>query len=437
MRKRAGGLLACGLFFLGLLAPLPAHAHPAKVDDFPLTAPLTGSDYGMPARVVLPREILSRTAWSLRDVRIFDDLGQETAFLVDVSGSSAQESISWEVQGSQTIGEDLVFLLGRGGDTGAAADLTILSGQAWACSDIEVFTSTDSLLWQPLTTGRIANLESRLDARWMSIRLPETHAPFLKVVLRRMKREGGVNPFGCLDRRGRETDLSDPPPFTRIQGFVSRISKGGAIDPAYDEESVVRFDRSLDSRGNTVIDLAGMNLPVKEVALSVGQGCFYREAFILAGGHEEGSAFGIKASGGICSIPGLGFSRTALMADIGNAPRIRIRIMNNGEPPLDLNRISLRWPRACLIFVPQKGRRYSLCFGAGELPSGPAGQAVMPGDEAKALWKTGAPVLNESYRPGRSGADDIRWFFIFGAVILFIYCIGFWAIQVRNITTSK
>ncbi|HNY65561.1 MAG TPA: hypothetical protein PKM41_08975 [Deltaproteobacteria bacterium] len=41
-------------------------------------------------------------------------------------------------------------------------------------------------------------------------------------------------------------------------------------------------------------------------------------------------------------------------------------------------------------------------------------------------------MVNESWRPKGTGADDVRSFFVAGVVIVVVYCVVFRAIQVRN-----
>jgi hypothetical protein len=433
MRTRAGGLVACGVFFLCMLGAVSAHARPAQVEDYPLYSPLTGSGYGTISQVVLTREVLSRTYQSLDDIRIFDDLGRETPFFVHVSGTPAPSLVKWDIQGSQAFGEDQVFLLGRTPDMGAVKDLALVSSQAWACSDVEVFSSVDGQAWLLLTAGKAANLKPVLNLRWMDMPLPETHAPFLKVVFRKKRPEGGLSPFGCFSSRPARPELSDPANFADVRGFVSHVSRGDANGTEYDEMVVSRFGWNLDSQGNTVIELPGVSLPVTEVRFEVGQSCFYRDVAILAGGEEKGSSWALKGSGGICRIPGLGLSRLSLKADLGSAHRIMIRVVNGGEQPLALSRITFRWPRTHLLFMPEAGRKYRLFYGESGASPRTSSLDAAPGDGPFAQWKAGAPLVNDIYRPRTEGPRDVRRFMIIAMVILVLYCIGFWAIQVRGI----
>jgi hypothetical protein len=432
MRKRAVCLLAGGACLLGLLAAIPAQA--ARVEDFHLYAPLAGSEYGVPVRVVLPPEVLSRTFQALREIKIIDDLGQEIPFLFDVSGSYPRRAMRWEIQDTRTIGDDQIFLLGRGMDGGLVEELTVISGQAWACSDVEVYSSRDGMMWQPLAKGRIASLKPRLDVSWMSIDLSRTSDPLLKVVLRRMSREGGPSPFGCLGGPG---GLPDPVPFTAVQGFTSSVAPAGAGGMVYQEERVDRFTGDMDAQGNTVVDLPGPGLPVTEVAFSFAQGCFYRDVSIFARKGGRGTSYDLKGSGGICDLPGLGLSRSSLRADLGSAPGIRLRIAAGGGPPVSLSSITLRWPRTSLLFVPQPGRTYGLYFGTDSPRVGPAGQSYTPGDDVQVFWKAGAPVENRVFKPRRTTADNRRLFFILSVAVLVAYCIGFWAVQIRNLRAGR
>lgn len=442
LRQRIGKLLRCWvLVCMGMALWSHASARGLKTEDFPFSAPLEGRSSSGLVKVAVPSEVLSRSDPGLTNCRIFDDLGEEVPFFIDTVHELERQALRWEIVQSRETREGAFFLISNPNGADFVNNLEIIAGRKSGCSDIEVFFSPEGTAWQLIAKGRLTDLRPSYNAYRMSIALPETFADKLKVLLKKpalVKGESGFKACRIFD-----DVLPGLNPLSGIRSFSSLPGKGpdkgSHMDEAVFQEPACR----LDDQGNTVIELGRVDLPVDQVSIQAADGCFYREVELDTADRDEESSYRPKGAGALYRIPTLDLGRDTIAAAMEKARFFRIRILNKEESPLAVNRVSLRWARRYLLFMPRQGRSYEIRYGSGQVPGAQYDlERITPYGTYGSLaglpaWKMGRSSPNADYEPDRLVKEQFRRFFIIGVIVLITYFIGFWFIRIRNLIPRR
>ncbi len=434
MAMKIGALLRYGVLVgVGMMLCGQAEARPVNADDFPFSAPLEGRPGLSPVKVALPSEILSRCGPGTANVRVYDDLGKEVPFLIDTVREPGRQFSRWDIVRSQDMKEGAAFLLGNPEGAGFVNNLQIIADRRPCLADIEVYAAATP--WRLIAKGKVADLRPSYNAYRMGIDFPETLAAQLKVILKRPAVEKGPGPTACSPF---DDALQELNPLSGIRGFA--VLQGKGTGPGLDEEVFEGLPCSRDDQGDTVIDVGRVGLPVEEVSIRAADGCFYREVEIHATDSPGEPLYRSRGSGAVYRIPRLDLGSDVIRADVAKAHLLRIRIMNKNASPLAVGRVSIRWARRYLLFVPQPGRSYVVCYGSAQIPGAQyvpdwkaryGGLAGLPG------WKVGRSSPNADYEPERLAKEQFKRFFFIGVVILLAYFIGFWIIRIRDLLPRR
>jgi hypothetical protein len=163
---------------------------------------------------------------------------------------------------------------------------------------------------------------------------------------------------------GLEFSVQQGKPQTfRIDQIVGRRRAVPSFLPVYDQVSFAPPDLHTDDRGNTIIALGRVNLPVTEVRLSVDTRYYYRTVELWTADIDKPEAYRRVVSGVVYHIPGMQTPRTTLVTPSVQSPYVQLHIINGDNPPLRVQHVTVAWPQYQLYFIPEADRRYTLYCG--------------------------------------------------------------------------
>jgi len=351
------------LLSLTLMAPLPGQA--AVPTDLRLLAPMVGElTPDVPVRLPLPHQVIAATKPGFADLRLFDDQGLETPYVVYPQSAPPSYTFAFEVL-SYSQGEegDTIVLL-RPQEAGPFWELTVQTTARDFHKTVRLQASHDHTTWVEVTTDALFDFSSHLDIRKTTLAFTETDAPYLRLLLKDV-----VPPpadatalqlrYGGLDFAVRGGSLK---PFR-----IDRISGRGGNPPGtaqvYDTMTFDQPETRTDAQGNTLVRLGRVNLPVAQLTLTVDNPYYYRRVELWAADTDRDDAYHQVASGAVYKLPGVVTADTALRMTPPQAPYLRVKILNGDNPTLRLQQVEVAWVRRHLYFIPAAGRRYTLYFG--------------------------------------------------------------------------
>jgi Protein of unknown function (DUF3999) len=311
-----------------------------------------------PGRVALPldREVYAEARSDLADLRVLDDTGRTVPFVVDRDPAEPGAPLRPE-------------LLNRGFRAGESASVTLDFGEAKRKSALHVSLSGDNFRRRVVVEGSADGraYSTLVDDAWLfaipgapptrfeRVTLPAGDQRFLRLSVH----HGPDDP-----RRIEILDVS-------AEGPVERLTEGMTL-----AVPLRRAERALDAETLLTLDLPGPRHPFREIALDVATPSFLRSVAVEA---QRIPAAG--ASRGEPAAPGLDWTPLAdgvlyryesggrlyactRLAVSGRERRVRLRIRNRDDAPLDIRGASLVVPRERLLFEAGPGRQYRLVYGA-------------------------------------------------------------------------
>jgi hypothetical protein len=317
-----------------------------------------------PVRLPLPRQVLAGTAFDFADVRLFDDQGLETPYVIYAQSPPLSYTFPFQVLSYSQSNEGDTVVLQRPQDIGPFWELTVQTTARDFYKAIHLQASHDRATWSEVTTDAIFDFSSRIDVRKTTLAFPETDTPYLRLLLQdtvvpkadaaavQLRYEG-------LDVvvRGQATQ-----PF-RIDRISGRVGAPQATDSIYDHTTFVQPDTRTDTPGNTLVLLGRVHLPVTQLTLTVDNPYYHRRVELWAADTDNDDAYQQVASGVIYKLPGMTTADNTLRVQHVHYAYLRLKIFNGDNPPLHLQQVEAAWVRQNLYFIPAAGRRYTLYFG--------------------------------------------------------------------------
>ena len=326
-----------------------------------------------PGRVVvdLDRDVYAEARVDLGDVRVVDDSGIRVPFVIDRETAEAPPSLT-------------PVVLNRGFVAGRAAVATLDFGQRVRKSAVHVSLSGENFRRRVEVEGSDDGqaFTTLLDDAWVfaipgatryeTIALPDGDHRFLRLTVHlgsddpRRIEIGGVTADG-----GRAPDLSGTPLPVAIRA--------------------IQLEKERDTL--VVVDLPGAHHPFRAIELDVATPRFLRSVVVEA---QRLPLDWVAIGDGVVyryESGGRRYEKTRL--DVGGRERrIRLRIRNLDDAPLDVRAARVIVPRERVLFEAQPGRVYWLTYGDERAPAPSFDLQRTIGDPS--AWAAGA-------RPGRLG----------------------------------
>ena len=356
------------LLAIGVVLILPVRLHAAAPEDFRFLAALTGTLMpGVPVRVPLAAEMIAATQHNFADLRLFDNHGQETPYVLYTQSTPQPPPATFAFRVLSYSQSDAVETidLERPEDTGAWQEIDVVTTAQNFHKSVQVQTSPDRITWEAQAVDSIFDFSARLALRKTTIEVARTEARYVRLLLQDVAPFTGQPPGMTLRYEGLEFLVSKGKPGSfRIDKIIGRSGVVSSVPPVYDRVSLAPSDRHTDNSGNTVIVLGRVNLPIAEVALSVDTLYYHRAVELWTADVDKPEAYRRVASGVVYHIPGMPAPRATLVTPLSQPRYVQLKIINGDNPPLRLQQVTIAWPQYHLYFIPEAGRRYTLYCGS-------------------------------------------------------------------------
>lgn len=382
--------------------------HGAVPDEFRFKAHMTGEKkVAVPVRVTLPKAVIENSDVDFNDIRIFDDRGMETPYIIYEESRLAPppRSFTWKVVDYEVKQAIQSVVLERPKGAGTVADLNLITKARDFNKGIKILSSPDKLSWRLISAGAVFDFSSQIDLRKTGVRISDPGDPFLKVVLE--DKSTSVPTGEDIGLRYKDLEFTLHGGRTdalSIDRFFSHLDQEIPVKGHFDETTFRDPKTFLDRDGNTIVELGRLYLPVHDITFEIRKDYFYRHIqFQVA--HETGDGAYLPATSDVIfKMPHLGESKVSMTVRQPKTPYARLKIVNNDNPPLEVQSIKIRWIRRNLFFIPESGRDYRLLFG-GEKFSPPRYEVdkIVPNKYDRLLsyaeWKIDEIQENEQYKP--------------------------------------
>ncbi|HOO47208.1 MAG TPA: hypothetical protein PLM29_13315 [Deltaproteobacteria bacterium] len=435
-RQGKGVRMCCFLLeilLLGMFSWLSA----AEVSDFAYSAPLSGTRYGEIVRIVIPQHVISGTDQGFEDLRVYNDLGVEVERAVFFQPAAEQVSVMWDIVDAGEREGTYQVILRREPSEGHIQDIEFLSEKGMFRCQASIFSSSDAVSWKHLADGTLVDLRPYMNMRVTKIDLPATAATHIMAEIRQYSAERRdiyldvfLEQFG-IDRFAQDMGM------IRVTGAHSTVRAQEMQGPVYDQILFTAPESYLDDDGNTIIDLGKTGLPIDEVKLDVTDPYFYREVQLFSISEKASGTYLFRGGANIYRMDAYGISCTSLPFEEAKCAQVRLKIINDTRAPLSVRGVALRWARRELFFTPEPHRQYTAYFGARQMkaPRFEIADLLSRQPEKRAacaVWNIGRIEKNESYDPDRLMKKWFKAFFLIGMIMLMVYMLGFWVIQIKN-----
>lgn len=415
----------------------------AERSDFEYFLSLEGTgEADTPVRMALAPELIALTSNQFADLRVFDDQGKETPYIIYTQQPAPASSFDWQVLTyHSSAGVQTVVLERPVHIRGIVQELVVDTPNRDFEKKIEIFASSNQQAWTLLAAGAIFDFSSRINLRKTRLEFLATTTKYLKIQLHEniaLPEQGENLRFRYKDLEfavGEQFGTSE----LTLTRFRSQAMPEDARSVEYSHMTFVQPQAHLDEDKNTIVSLGRVNLPLERVNLRLDKGFFYRTVELLTAQQDQDDAYFAVAQDVIYRVPGIDEEKTFLEFHQPQYPYLRLKIVNHDNPPLKVQEVTVFWAQRDLYFIPEPGRSYALYC------NGPAGQA--PKYDIQQLipqksdhlwrypeWQTGTLQKNSDYRAQidlNARAKFERYLFI-GFVILIAAGLGLWMLQLMK-----
>jgi hypothetical protein len=396
-RVRAMGKLSCILLLVAAVAYAASvqpsqFRHQAGIED--------GFTPDAPARVTLTEGVISKTSRAFSDLRLFDDKGLETPYVIyeEIVPGERETTFQFKVRSFDTDGDQVVVILERPENEKAYDRIDISTPARDFKKNVEVYTSSgsgDGLPgeWQMLASDTVFDFTSRIDLRKTRFQVGSTSSRYLKLVLTSEKAAGEEGQSIRLEYDGLQFEVGgmnrEPFRIDRVSGWRGERRAG---EPVMDRKVIIRPRHDVDDKGNSLYSLGPVNLPLSQVTLKVDRKYYHRNVQLLGADTDNDEDYIQTGSGTVYNIPGMDEPSASFSVAARHYRYMKLKVVNRDNPPLDIQQLELAWPRTNLFFLPEKDRSYTLFFGGDKIskPDYELGQIIKKEHEQLASY----PVLS-------------------------------------------
>ena len=370
-----------------LLSGAAAYAGPFQPSQFEHKAALKGEFVpDTPASVNLPVGLVSKTTSRFSDLRLFDDTGQEVPYVIygETEPGEKVTSFNFKVLSYEETDNEVTVVVERPVREGAYDRIEIVTPARDFKKKIQVLTSLDNgneipSEWLQYTDDSLFDFSSNIDLRKTRIHVSSTSSRYLKLILTDDRPAANGEQTLRLKYDGLEFEVGGmkegPFRVDRIRGWRGKSRAGSTV---LDTMTVEKPVRTINDSGDSIYFLGAVNLPVTSVTLQVEKKYFHRRVVLLGSDGDQDDDYREITSGTVYNIPGMDEPSVTVTSPARSYQYLRLKVINRDNPPLEIRKVDLHWPRSNLYFIPEKGRSYSLYFKGEEIsrPSYELGQII-------------------------------------------------------------
>jgi hypothetical protein len=405
---------------------------------FPKAAPLPVEvDTVQPVRVVLSREWLQLSGPDQRGLRIRDDLGSEIPWATAIqSGQRVNETLhGLRVRNFSTSAEGEEILLQSTSGRITLTEVRISTRSRDFRRAVRLYGSLDSENWELIGEGMLFDASSRLDFRQLAVACKESTVEWIRMeLLHDTERLSGEMSVTLGDRMIVVRDLPVAADL-RIETVVAVNVRSADVEAVWQEWEFSNLQPTTTATGDTLFNLGDLNIPVEQIVVISPQPVYSRRARLQQSTGGDSSHFRNVISGVIEARLGANEPQSFVSGYAERVGQAQMLIENDGNPPLRVDAIRLRWYQRELVFIAEPGRSYVLLGGspaAGVRRYDIAGMVGLePQDLAiKQAWNAPAPVDNADWDPASTDpgiwSESNREILLTVIILILAAGIGFW-----------
>jgi hypothetical protein len=391
----------------------------------------------------LKKEVVSETHSNFSDLRIFDDLGRETPYVIygEEKPSQAIKTFTFKVISYQDADGLSEILVERPKGGASFSSIQFVTANSDFKKSVKIVGSLDRKAWKDIATETIFDFTSRVNLRKTTIKMPQADYSYLKIYI---KDDSSVEENSTdikLHYNGFEFAVGgDQKKLFRIDRIIGSNGVSAPSEEVLDYTYCNYRDIFTDSNGNTIINLDRVNLPVTEITLQVGNPYYYRFVELLESYSGEEKSFHKLCSGNIYKITGMKSPEDTIRCIQPSMKYLQLKIFNGDNPQLQISKIKLGWVKQNLYFVPEYGRSYSLYFGSDnvEIPLYELKNLIAPEYEKLKQYKvigTASITSNPDYEPQKSvvnNREKIEKSILTSVVLMLVAGLGYWAYRLMK-----
>lgn len=417
--------------------------------DFRFKASLQADEkIGMPVRLALPRAVITETSRELSELRLFDDQETEIPYVMYAQRGSTRttQSFTWKVIDYQNIdGTQTIFLESPAGD-GIIYNLNLDTKARDFNKSCKVYASTDRTFWKLIANDSYFDFSSHIDLRKTTLKLPDTKARYLRVILKDNDKPIDQGEDIRLRYKDLEFTLSGlTTGEIKIDGFTSTLGRTKHDPPLFDHAVFHKPRTFLDNEKNTIVALGRVNLPIERVSLKIKNTYYYRSIELWVAETDDEQAYQRVAQDVVYKIPGINSEKNTIAYNQPQHAYVRLKVINHDNPQLQVEEVTIEWIRRNLYFIPEASRRYTLYCGGENIPTPRYELQKLVPDHYEQLmrydeWKIGDLQKNEDYapKPAVPSQKPFERYLLTVLVILLVCGLALWAFRLmKNIPDSK
>jgi len=447
MRKRTRGLWQFLIFLIGL-APAIRPAIAEELSRFRYTAEFSEElERGKFYQATLPAEILQKSQPDQSDIRLFDSDNRVAPYVI-LSQDVMEKIFNFEIVSADKIDSPAAWeVIIKTPETNMSVGRILLTLQNRDFKQIVLVEgSQDQKGWEPVVTAVIFDFSSKIDLRKTDIDFP-SRASYRYFRLTFQDENDSDESMDSMDahlsisERGLSFSFHSIPTkelrLDKVSGKTDRnkdeIKKFDQVDFT-DIQALIHKENAEDK--SDVIDLEA-GVPADRIVFDISNSYFSRkvEVFGKNVGEEDYTRLNTQDIYRF-HFGDIQTEKTALLLSSKKYDHYRIRIINQDNPPLNLNRISFRWFRRNIFFIPEKSGPHRLFFGNSlvKKPNYELQQFINPDNWFKQSYlratlpksKTGANTLFLIEEVEASRQEKFEKYLMTGVIIFLVFILGIW-----------
>ncbi len=396
----------------------------------------------------LSKDIVSETHNKFSDLRVFDDLGRETPYVIydERKPSRKIKTFTFKVVSYHDTDGLTEIVVARPKSGASFSSIQFITLNSDFKKTVKIIGSSDRKTWEDVASETIFDFTSRIDLRKTTIKMLEVDYSYLKIYIKDDSPVGENSTDIKLNYNGLEFAVGgDRKEIFHIDRIIGSNGISAPSEVALDYTYCNNRDVFIDSDGNSVINLDQVNLPVTEITLQVENPYYHRFVELLGSNSGKEQSFSKLCSGNIYKITGMKNPEDTIRCLPSGTKYLQLKIFNGDNQQLQISKIKISWVKQNLYFVPEPGRSYSLYFGSDnvEMPIYELKNLVAPEYEKLKrckVIKTESIKSNPYYKPQKpvvNKLEKIEKRIFTSVVLILVGGLGYWAYRLlKRITTE-
>jgi hypothetical protein len=319
-------------------------------------------------QINLPYEILSQCNFDYRDIRVFAPDNTEIPYVIldHVSPEKYNQRYNLKTINYTETEKSVIVTVELAQKLVHLNRLDLDIGDKDFKRNVDLYGSQNQTEWRLLSQDTIYDFSSQIDLRKTAITFPLSEFRYYRLDIFSDVQQERQNAEITLNYNGLDFKFNEKTNqklrINLIQG--SEIIDETNVKTVYDSYALTQFDAKIDEQGDTTID-SDCGAPFDYISFSINNPYFYRKVYIYGSQTREHGSNSLLVSGYVYSFPlNKGVEKVTRLVNYGHKRQYyNIKIDNQDNPPLTVNKIAFQWKRKNLFFIAlHQDAIYSLAF---------------------------------------------------------------------------